>query len=55
MTEYEEDRVRSAYGAKYDRLQQIKADVRPGQRLPPQRQHPPGGAANSPDRPASID
>jgi FAD/FMN-containing dehydrogenase len=25
MTEYEEDRVRNAYGAKYERLQRIKA------------------------------
>lgn len=29
MTEYEEDRVRSAYGPKYDRLQQIKAAYDP--------------------------
>ena len=29
MAEYEEDRVRSAYGAKYDRLQQIKAQYDP--------------------------
>jgi len=25
MTDYEEDRIRSAYGAKFDRLQRIKA------------------------------
>jgi FAD/FMN-containing dehydrogenase len=25
MSEYEENRVRAAYGAKYDRLQRIKA------------------------------
>ena len=30
MTEYEEDRVRSAYGDKYDRLQAIKARYDPG-------------------------
>ena len=30
MTEYEEDRVRSAYGPKYDRLQQIKSVYDPG-------------------------
>ena len=29
MTEYEEDRVRSAYGAKYDRLQRVKAEYDP--------------------------
>jgi hypothetical protein len=29
MTEYEEDRVRNAYGAKYDRLQAIKATYDP--------------------------
>jgi FAD/FMN-containing dehydrogenase len=29
MTDYEEDRVRSAYGSKYDRLQQIKASYDP--------------------------
>jgi FAD/FMN-containing dehydrogenase len=29
MTEYEEDRVRSAYGPKYDRLQQIKSAYDP--------------------------
>ena len=29
MTEREEDRVRSAYGAKYARLQQIKAAYDP--------------------------
>ncbi|MGZ4689082.1 MAG: FAD-binding oxidoreductase [Acidimicrobiia bacterium] len=29
MTEYEEDRVRNAYGAKYGRLQQIKAEYDP--------------------------
>jgi hypothetical protein len=29
MTEYEEDRVRSAYGSKYERLQQIKATFDP--------------------------
>jgi len=29
MTEYEEDRVRSSYGAKYGRLQQIKAAYDP--------------------------
>lgn len=29
MTEYEEDRVRSAYGSKYERLQQIKASFDP--------------------------
>ena len=29
MTEYDEDRVRSAYGAKYARLQQIKASLDP--------------------------
>ena len=30
MTEYDEDRVRSAYGPKYDRLQQIKSAYDPG-------------------------
>jgi FAD/FMN-containing dehydrogenase len=30
MTDVEDDRVRSAYGSKYDRLQQIKAAVDPG-------------------------
>jgi FAD/FMN-containing dehydrogenase len=30
MTDVEDDRVRSAYGSKYDRLQQIKATVDPG-------------------------
>ncbi len=29
MTEYEEDRVRSSYGPKYDRLQRIKAKYDP--------------------------
>lgn len=29
MTDYEEDRVRSAHGSKYDRLQQIKASYDP--------------------------
>ena len=29
MAEYEEDRVRNAYGAKYDRLQRIKAEYDP--------------------------
>ncbi len=29
MTEYEEDRVRSAYGPKYDRLQKIKSTYDP--------------------------
>lgn len=30
MTDYEQDRVRSAYGPKYERLQQIKAVYDPG-------------------------
>jgi hypothetical protein len=30
MTDYEEDRVRGAYGSKYDQLQQIKATYDPG-------------------------
>jgi FAD/FMN-containing dehydrogenase len=29
MTEYDEDRVRSAYGSKYQRLQQIKSAYDP--------------------------
>jgi FAD/FMN-containing dehydrogenase len=29
MTEYDEDRVRNSYGAKYARLQQIKAAFDP--------------------------
>jgi hypothetical protein len=29
MTEYEEDRVRNAYGSKYARLQQVKAKYDP--------------------------
>ena len=29
MTEYEEDRVRNAYGAKYERLQKVKAQYDP--------------------------
>jgi len=33
MTEYEEDRVRSAYGAKYDRLQRINAAYDPANLL----------------------
>ena len=30
MTEYDEDRVTSAYGPKYDRLQQTKSVYDPG-------------------------
>jgi hypothetical protein len=30
MTEVEDDRVRNAYGPKYDRLQQIKSAFDPG-------------------------
>ena len=30
MTEYDEDRVRNAYGAKYERLQQVKTTYDPG-------------------------
>ena len=30
MTEYDEDRVRSSYGPKYHRLQQIKSAYDPG-------------------------
>ncbi len=33
MTEYDEDRVRNAYGTKYERLQHIKADYDPDNRF----------------------
>jgi hypothetical protein len=40
MSEFEEDRIRASYGAeKYQRLNQIKSQVRPGQPLPSQCQH----------------
>ena len=41
LADFSDDRVRRSYGpAKYERLAAIKAAVRPGQPVPPQRQHP---------------
>ena len=62
ITDFSDDRVRHSYGpAKYERLAAIKAAVRPGQPVPPQRQHPPRltppgasvGSGNRPDPPPS--
>ena len=39
MTEYDEDRVRNAYGDEVRAAPADQGDLRPGQRLPPQRQH----------------
>ena len=42
LTADEGDRVRSAYGANYDRLAQVKRQVRPGQPLPGEPEHQAG-------------
>lgn len=42
MTEFDDDRVRATFGANQVRpTRGHQNDLRPGQRLPPQRQHPP--------------
>ncbi len=40
MMDEGQERVRASYGDNYDRLAQIKAEVRPGQPLPRQPEHP---------------
>ena len=41
LTDEGTDRIRTAYGAStYDRLQRAEAEVRPGQPVPPEPEHP---------------
>ena len=47
-TNEDEHRIRATYGAKYDRLARDQGQVRPRQRLPPQRQHQVTGGFRNP-------
>ena len=49
MMDEGQERVKATYGDNYERLAKIKAEVRPGQRVPRQPEHPAGRIGARPE------